>query len=144
MGPSTDTTDRGAPAEIRCGYALLCDHVQVVAEKPHYVGVVNRVFAKQFPSVCGQLYLAVELLGPPDGEAVATVELFGDRQGEVVARAPRTKISFSASGGATLHWLLAGLPIGKPGPYEFRVVIDRRVVARRPFVAEYPPRRARA
>ena len=120
------------------GYLLLCDGHAKVGGKDCVLGIFNRIFAKRFPTVHDQCYLAFELWADP-GKHELKVRIHDTDGNDIVDALGPLDMQIAESGQGSGAIQLRGLPLQKAGIYTFIVEVDgERVGGRDLFVEPMP------
>ena len=125
------------PMKIRTGYVLLCESYSPGQGNKHvYVGVFNRIFTNKFPAVYHQCCLAIELWGPPGEDFSVSVRFVDSDENDVLPRLGPIKGKFSNFGNATIHAVIQGLRLPRPGFFSFQVLHDDKPIGDRMLFVE--------
>ena len=124
-----------------CDWAILCDYAfQDVGRKTCMIGVFDRVFSPNVPSMLHQASLGLKLLGTPGEQLNFRVEIIRPTGGQLATLGGNVVIA--ENGTLEVQVRMAGLQLPDFGVYGFNIYAGDALIKNVSFLVTQPPQPA--
>lgn len=121
-----------------CDWAVLCDYAfQDIGRKTCLIGIFDRIFATQVPTVLLQAALGLKLLGNPGEQVAFRVEIIRPTGSQLATFGGNVVISDSSSLEAQIR--MAGLQLPDFGVYGLNIYMGDVLAKNVSFLVATPP-----
>jgi len=121
-----------------CDWAVLCDYAfQDIGRKTCLIGIFDRVFATQVPTVLLQAALGIKLLGNPGEQVAFRIEIIRPTGGQLATFGGNVVIA--ESGSLEVSVRMAGLQLPDFGVYGLNIYTAESLAKTVSFSVSQPP-----
>jgi len=126
-----------------CDWAVLCDYAfQDIGRKTCLIGIFDRIFAPQVPTVLHQAALGVKFLGNPGEQIAFRVEIIRPTGSQLATFGGNVVISESSSLEVSIR--MAGLQLPDFGAYGLNIYSNEALMKNISFLVVQPPQQQAA